>query len=514
MMSQKILIMDTTLRDGEQTPGISYTPSEKLHLTKFLLSEVGVDRVEVASARVSQGEQQGAMRVIDWAKTQNCVEKIEILGFCDHKKSSDWIASVGGKALNLLTKGSKDHCEKQLGMNLSEHIHAITNTFKYAASQDITISAYLEDWSRGVQQDENYVIELLNALTALGVKRIYLADTLGILNPAMTYRLISDVKDRYPDQHIEFHGHNDYGLATANALMAVEAGVQGLHVSVNGMGERAGNTSLAEIVTCMNDYTTYQNNVNESKLSAISEMVETFSGKTVASNTPLVGLDVFTQTAGIHADGDAKGMLYETKLIPERFGRVRSYALGKLAGKASIDHNLKNLGITLSDDNRNKVLTRIVELGDKKQAIMPEDLLMIISDVLKRPSDEMIKIHYYSVDIRSDKKPIAHIKINYHGQELEARSDGDGGFDALMKAINMALIEKPIDLPELTDFRVRIPPGGKTEALVETLIKWDLKFGARTFVTIGVDTDQLGASIIAAEKMLNIVNSLNPNVDK
>jgi D-citramalate synthase len=508
-MNKIISIMDTTLRDGEQTPGISYTPSEKLHVAKFLLSEVGVDRVEVASARVSIGEQQGAMRVLDWAHDNNCVEKIEVLGFCDHKKSVDWLKAINGKALNLLTKGSREHCEKQLGMTLSEHLNAIAKTIDYAKSNAIKPYAYLEDWSRGIQQDENYVTSLIKELILLGVQRVYLADTLGILNPDSTYNLISRMKDLYPDTLFEFHGHNDYGLATANALKAIQAGADGLHVSVNGMGERAGNTSLAEIITCMNDHTQFTNDINELKLSAVSEMVETFSGKSVSSNTPLVGQDVFTQTAGIHADGDAKGKLYETNLVPERFGRVRAYALGKLAGKASLDHNLKNLGISLSEENRNKVLKRVVELGDKKQTIESEDLLMIISDVLKSPTDKTIRITQYSVNLESTAKPVAMIVIDFFGSTLKGSSEGDGGFDALMKAITKALSSESLVLPNLSDFRVRIPPGGKTEALVETLIKWDTQDISRTFVTNGVDTDQLGAAVIAVEKMLNIMGSLN-----
>ena len=275
------------------------------------------------------------------------------------------------------------------------------------------------------------------------------------------------------------------------------------------MGERAGNTSLAEIITCMNDHTQFTNDINELKLSAVSEMVETFSGKSVSSNTPLVGQDVFTQTAGIHADGDAKGKLYETNLVPERFGRVRAYALGKLAGKASLDHNLKNLGISLSEENRNKVLKRVVELGDKKQTIESEDLLMIISDVLKSPTDKTIRITQYSVNLESTAKPVAMIVIDFFGSTLKGSSEGDGGFDALMKAITKALSSESLVLPNLSDFRVRIPPGGKTEALVETLIKWDTQDISRTFVTNGVDTDQLGAAVIAVEKMLNIMGSLN-----
>jgi D-citramalate synthase len=506
-MTNIITIMDTTLRDGEQTPGIAYTPSEKHHMCKFLLEEVGLDRVEVASARVSPGEQQAVKRICDWAKNENILEKVEVLGFCDGKRTVDWMIEAGCIKLNLLTKGSRKHCERQLGLSPEEHIEQVIKTVNYAHTNNIHVGVYLEDWSRGIQEDSEYVFNLVSALHSLGIKKVYLADTLGILSPNLTFDLVQLMAQKFKDISFEFHGHNDYGLATANALKAIEAGAEGIHVSVNGMGERAGNTSLAEIVVSMNDLTAFKNNIVESKLSAISELVETFSGKNIASNTPFVGGDVFTQTAGIHADGDAKGKLYEANLMPERFGRVRSYALGKLAGKASVDHNLKLLGISLSDENRSKLLERIVELGDKKQSIATEDLLMILSDILKRPKEESIKLNDFQVSIQSKGKPNATVSLNIFGADDQASASGDGGFDALMNAIKILTDKKGITLPELIDFKVRIPPGGKTEALVETLVKWEDTSIGRTFVTIGVDTDQLSAAMIAVEKMLNIITS-------
>ena len=191
----------------------------------------------------------------------------------------------------------------------------------------------------------------------------------------------------WPDQCFEFHAHNDYGLATANCLAALAAGARGVHTSVNGMGERTGNTRLAEVVAAIHDYTKFRTRVREDRLSAVSRLVETFSGKDIAANTPIVGRDVFTQTAGIHADGDLKGDLYTTRLAPARFGGRRRYALGKLSGKASVDQNLKALGIELAPAERDLVLQRIIELGDKKHTVSVEDLPYLIADVLKSPGE-------------------------------------------------------------------------------------------------------------------------------
>lgn len=500
-----IAIMDTTLRDGEQTPGIAYTPSEKLHVARMLLTDVNVDRIEIASARVSEGEHQAARRVMNWADENGFADRIEMLGFCDVERSADWILAAGGRAMNLLTKGSEQHCRNQLHMAPEEHIEQITATVAYAKSRHLRVSAYLEDWSNGVRESYSYVQLIVEALVRTGVEHVYLADTLGVLAPADVSRYVELMASTWPDLRFDFHGHNDYGLATANALAAIEAGADGVHTSVNGLGERAGNTSLAEIVAVVSDHTDFITSVDESRLAAISTLVETFSGKNIAANTPIIGGDVFTQTAGIHADGDAKGGLYVTRLAPQRFGRERRYALGKLSGKASLDHNLDRLGITLTPAKRKKVLDRIIELGDKKHTVVPEDLLMIIADVLKSPTEHGVRIARYSIRVDSDGAPEANVSVSYGGKLTSAVGTGDGGYDAFMNALKDAVGAHGIKLPRLADYRVRIPPGGRTEALVETLIRWDGGDGHGEFSTLGVDSDQTAAAVIATEKMLNIV---------
>ncbi len=407
----RIAIMDTTLRDGEQTPDIAYTASEKLHVARMLLTDVGVDRVEIASARVSRGELEAALRVTDWAREAGMIDRVEMLGFCDGRRSTDWILQGGGCVMNLLAKGSERHCRSHLRVTPKEHIARINETVNYARQNDVRVNVYLEDWSNGVRESFAYVTSIMNAIQELDVERVYLADTLGLLAPDDVRHFVSLMVVTWPEAQFEFHGHNDYGLATANAIAAVQSGVCGIHVSVNGLGERAGNTSLAEIVTAISDHTNCTTDVKESRLAAISNLVETFSGKNVSANAPILGNDVFTQTAGVHADGDAKGGLYATRLAPQRFGRERRYALGKLSGKASLDHNLVRLGINLSDANRQKVLDRIIELGDKKHAVVPEDLLMIIADVLKTPTEHILRIESYTINVTSDGPPEATVAV-------------------------------------------------------------------------------------------------------
>jgi D-citramalate synthase len=411
----------------------------------------------------------------------------------------------GGGALNLLTKGSRHHCEKQLRVTPERHFKDVAETIRYARKRKLIANVYLEDWSSGVRDSFDYVFSSVENLRGLGVKRIYLPDTLGILSPEDTSHYVSLMTRTWPDLHFEFHGHNDYGLATANCLAAVAAGARGVHTSVNGMGERSGNTRLAEVVASIHDHSPFRTRVRENKLTQISTMVVAFSAKVVSDNAPVIGRDVFTQTAGIHADGDSTADLYANRLVPRRFGRKRHYALGKMSGKASLDQNLKALGIKLLPENRELVLRRIVELGDKKHTVTPEDLPLIIADVLKKPQAELVKIEHFEIVSTKGQLPTANLSLQYRGEEVAAHSDGDGGYDAFMKALAKACRKFDIKLPQLVDYTVRIPPGGKTGALVEAVITWRAEARSRPFSTLGVDSDQLAAAVIATEKMLNLV---------
>jgi D-citramalate synthase len=502
---RKIEILDTTLRDGEQTPNLSYTPSEKFQIARLLLKEVQVDRVEVGQTRVSEGEAEAVRRITSWAKRAKMRDRVEILGFVDGKASVDWIVEQGAVVLNLLTKGSRRHCEGQLRMTPERHFKAIEETIRYARRRGLKVNVFLEDWSNGVRDSFDYVFAHVSTLVGLGVERVLLPDTLGVMSPADVTHYFGLMVRTWPDVHFDFHGQNDYGLATANSLAAVEAGARGVHTSVNGLGERAGNTHLAEVVATLKDMTDVRIGVDESKLVAISEMVTAFSGKTTASNTPVVGRDVFTHTAGVHADGDAKANLYASRLVPKRFGRKQSYALGKLSGKASLEANLRSLGIRLQPESRDLVLRRVIELGDKKHTVTPEDLPLIIADVLKTPEEQRVVVDDYEIRSAKSGLPDATVHLRYKRKTVKTTATGDGGYDAFMQALAKAARRFELKLPQLVDYRVRIPPGGKTGALVETVITWRTSTRSPSFTTMGVDSDQLGAAVIATEKMLNLI---------
>jgi D-citramalate synthase len=334
-----------------------------------------------------------------------------------------------------------------------------------------------------------------------------LPDTLGILNPELTFDFCKKVIDRYPSLHFDFHAHNDYDLAVANVYSAVKAGVKGIHTTVNGLGERAGNAPLSSVISVLRDQLNAETGVNEFEITKASKIIETFSGIRIPVNKPVIGENVFTQTSGVHADGDSKDNLYYNNLLPERFGRKRKYALGKQSGKATIRKNLEEFGMFLNPESLTKVTQRVIELGDKKENVTTEDLPFIISDVLGNDtSDYKVFIKNYSLSLSYGLKPFASVQIEIDGNLYQETSSGDGQYDAFMKGLRIIYDRLGKELPLLTDYQVSIPPGGKTDALVETIITWN--HNEKEFKTKGLDADQTESAIKATERMLNIIEGL------
>ncbi len=508
-MSPFVEIMDSTLRDGEQTSGVSFLPHEKLMIARMLLRDLNVDRIEVGSARVSDGEMEAVKMICRYARQIGRLESVEVLGFVDGRASVDWIKQAGACTMNLLAKGSLKHCTEQLKKKPEEHFADIKAVVDYAMSQGIGINLYLEDWSDGMKDSPAYVYQLMDALTSMGegaIRRFMLPDTLGIMNPLQVIEYFRKMLKRYPHVHFDFHAHNDYDLAVSNSLAAALSGARGLHVTVNGLGERCGNAPLSSVQVILKDHFNARTNIVENKLNDISRLVESYSGISIAPNQPIIGDNVFTQVAGVHADGDQKGNLYHNALMPERFGRRREYAMGKTSGRANIARNLQELGLELTPEQTQRVTKRITELGDRKEVVTQDDLPFIVNDVLKHDVEEdKVKLVSYQVSLAYGLKPLANVKVEIGGSQYEGHSSGDGQYDAFVKALRK-IYKMYLDrtFPLLENYAVTIPPGGRTDALVQTVITWRRDDG-RLLRTRGLDADQTEAAIKATIKMLNMV---------
>ena len=406
--------------------------------------------------------------------------------------------------MNLLCKGSFKHVTEQLRKTPQQHLDDITAVVNEATRRKIDVNVYLEDWSNGIQHSADYVFFMVDHLKELPIKRFMLPDTLGILNPGNTYEYCKQMVDRYPDLNFDFHAHNDYDLAVANVYSAIRAGIKGIHTTVNGLGERAGNAPLSSVLAVIKDQLHEETSLREEKINKASRLVETYSGIHIPPNKPIIGEHVFTQCAGVHADGDSKNNLYCNELLPERFGRVREYALGKTSGKANIRKNLEALGIDLDENSMRKVTERIIELGDKKEMVTPEDLPYIISDVLHHDNmqeEQRIRILNYSLSLAQGLKPVASLKVEINGEAYEESASGDGQYDAFVRALRHIYSRLNRPFPMLTNYSVSIPPGGRTDAFVQTVISWN--YAGIDFKTRGLDADQTEAAIKATVKMLN-----------
>lgn len=506
--SMKVEILDTTLRDGEQTSGVSFSTSEKLSIAKLLLEELHIPRIEIASARVSDGEFETVRRVCRWAERMGHIDKIEVLGFLDNGLSIDWVKRVGARVINLLAKGSEKHCVYQLRQSPEQHIALVRKSVLDARAAGLKVNLYLEDWSNGMNHSYTYVYKLMEGLRDLPIERYMLPDTLGILNPYDTLAHVQRMVKRYPELHFDFHAHNDYDLATSNVYAAVMGGAKGVHCTVNGLGERAGNACLSSAIAVIHDQLKRDTGIDETKINKVSRIVESFSGVVIPQNKPIVGESVFTQCAGVHADGDNKNNLYFNDLLPERFGREREYALGKTSGKANIRKNLEALGIELDEENVRKVTQRIIELGDKKELVTQGDLPFIVADVLKHSAlPDKVRLINYALNLSQGLRPTATIKLSVNDVEYQETAVGDGQYDAFVKAVrNIYRGHLRREFPMLTNYAVNIPPGGRTDALVHTTITWDYR--RHQLKTRGLDADQTEAAIQATIKMLNIIENL------
>ncbi len=458
-------VMDTTLRDGEQTPGVNYTPDEKLIIAEALLRS-GVDAVEIASAKISEGEAQAVQRITEWARSRELLGRIEILGFVDGTSSVDWIVQNGGRVVNLLAKGSEHHCRVQLKKSPDAHFQDIARTVRYAIECGLSVNVYAEDWSQGMRNSPDYVMALATWLSELPVKRMMLCDTLGVLAPEEAEGFVRAMTSRFSIP-FDFHGHNDYGLAVANSLAGLRAGAGRVHVTMNGIGERAGNTNLATLIVAARDLYAITCNVNELALGMLSELVASISGVDPAANAPVVGRLSAIQGCGVHADGDKKGNLYHNKLDPARFGLTRGYDLGKTAGLASIEQNCRELGIEISPEQQRALLAKVKELGDKKVTVTQADIILLLNDILSTKGNVLTLVDY-EFSVRKGAAPAATLQLRRNDEQLVANGKGDGQYDAFINALRSVCPE----MPDLVDYRIGISRKGTSEALTEATITW------------------------------------------
>ena len=491
MQEQKtVKILDTSLRDGEQTPGVSLTPEQKLQIAKQL-DILGVDYIEAGTAVISEGEQRGIKGIANEGL------KAEISSFARLLKGDiDAAIECDVDTVNLVAPISDAHIKKKLKTDRESLRNRTFEMVDYVKGHGLKVEISAEDASRA---DTGFLQSFFSDLAAV-VDRLCFCDTVGILYPERTKELFELICNF--NTPVAAHCHNDFGLATVNSVAAVLAGAEVVHVTVNGLGERAGNASLEEVVTSLELLYGIKTNIAKSKLYETSRLVSNLTKMPVALNKPLVGDNVFTHESGMHVHGTlADKTLYEP-MDPGIVGRKRRFAFGKHTGTASVKMALEEQGIQADEEQTGKILAKVKELGDKGKLVTDADFQAVVDNVLRIERGEKIKLVDLSVVSGKNVYPTASIRLEIDGEDVIEAAVGVGPVDAAINALKKGIKEMDMADLRLEEYHVDAITGG-ADALVNVVVK--MSRGDRAITASGVSEDIVLASLYA---LINGVNRL------
>ena len=490
----KIRIFDTTLRDGEQTPGASLTSENKIALAKQL-DILGVDVVEAGFAGASEGEL-ATIKAIAEAGL-----KAEVCSFARGvKRDVDAVAESGADSVFLVIPSSDLHIQHKLKKTREDVVNLTREMVKYAKKRGLIVELGLEDSTRA---DFGFLKTMIEAGVSVGMDRMTPCDTVGVLTPEKTTAFYSELKQAFPDVRFGVHCHDDFGMAVANTIAALKAGAEEAHVTVNGLGERAGNAAIEEVVVSLKLLYNVGTSVKPEKLYDTSLMFSRLTGIPVQPNKAIVGENAFVHEAGIHTHAILADPLTYEPIPPETVGRTRRLAVGKLAGSRGIGAVLKEIGINPTDAQLNEIFQRVKAVGDKGKRITDSDLRAVAESVMGLPSVRAIKLEELTVVTGDKVTPTASIRLNLNGNTLIEAATGNGPVDAAMQAVRKAV--SAVEPIRLDEYHVNAITGG-TNALVEVIVR--LRKGDKTATAMGAHSDIVMASV---EAMLNGMNVLMSN---
>ena len=492
--AEKIRILDTTLRDGEQTPGVSLTPEEKLLIAKKL-DEAGVDIIEAGFAAASEGEMK-AIRLI--AKEGL---RAEVCSFARGvKKDIDAALKSEVDSIFLVIPASEVHITKKLRKTREEVLKITEECVEYAKDHGLIVEFGPEDATRS---DRRFLKEMIKVSLSAGADRVTPPDTVGILTPEKTYEFFLDLKRTFPNTVFGAHCHDDFGLAVANTLAALRAGVEEAHVTVNGLGERAGNAALEEVVIALKLQYDVNVSIKTDLLYDISLMVSRLTGVPIQPNKAIVGENAFTHESGIHTHAILREPSTYEPIPPEIVGRSRRLVVGKHAGTHGLRAALREMGLDPTEEQLKEIFFRVKELGDKGKRVTDADLRVIAESVMGIPHLRPIKLEELTVVTGDHVTPTASVRLNVNGNLIVEAATGVGPVDAAMKAIRKAVATiEPIHLEE---YHVNAITGG-TDAVVEVIVR--LSKGDKVITAMGAHEDIVMASV---EAMINGMNLLMSN---
>ncbi len=486
-MLDNIKIFDTTLRDGEQTPGVLITSNEKLKIA-LKLDELGVDVIEAGSAITSKGEQKSIKTI-----TENNLDA-EICSFARPVKVDiDTALNCDVDSIHLVIPSSDLHIQYKLRKTREQVEQMTVNATEYAKSHGLIVELSTEDATRTSMDD---LKRLYNLGIEAGADRLCACDTVGLLTPEKSYDFYKELATL--SRPVSVHCHDDFGLAVANTLMALNAGAQQAHVTINGLGERAGNASCEEVVMALETLYHIDTGINTKLFYEISHLVETISGVTLQSNKAIVGENAFAHESGIHADGVLKKSETYEPIKPETVGHRRRFVLGKHVGKHVINEKIKETNTQVTEDELDRIFKRVKSLSDMGKTVTDVDLQAITDDILHiNPEDSLILEEYTTVS-GNKVTPTASVKVNINNKEKIEAGVGVGPVDAAIEAIQKS-IKDTADIT-LEEYHVDAVTGG-TDALIDVLVK--LKHEDKVITARSTEPDVILASVEAYLKGVN-----------
>ncbi len=481
MIPLNVRIFDTTLRDGEQTPGVSLTPDEKLRIA-IKLDELGVNIIEAGSAITSQGEREGIKKVVDEDLSA------EICSFARAVKVDvDAALDCGVDSVHLVVPTSDLHVKYKLKKTREQVKAMAIETIEYAVEHGLLVELSAEDSTRS---DLNFLTQLFQEGINAGAERICACDTVSMLTPEKSYDFYKELAPL--GKPLSVHCHNDFGLAVANTLSALQAGATQAHVTINGIGERAGNASLEETVVSLYSLYDTKTDINIERLYDISRMVSRITGIYLQPNKAIVGENAFAHESGIHADGVIKRAETYEPITPELVGHKRRFVMGKHVGSHIIKKRIQEMGLRVDDDQFKQIFSRIKTLGDKGKCVTDVDLQAITEDVLGIVAEKVVELEELTIVSGNKVTPTASLRLNIGDKEVLEAGIGIGPVDAAIIAVKKSI--KDFTDIGLEEYHVDAITGG-TDALIDVVVK--LKHDDKIVTARSTQPDIIMASVEA-----------------
>jgi len=485
---KKVMILDTTMRDGEQTPGVSLTPQQKLLIARKL-DEVGVDVIEGGTAVSSRGESEALKLMAKEKLSAEVASFARVL-----RKDIDAVLETGVSTVCLTVSTSDLHIEKKLKKTRVEVLAMAVDCVEYAKKHGLIVDLLAEDGSR---TDWDYLKKIFSEGIKAGADRVTVCDTVGVLCPEKSYELFQFLSKEVKVP-LGVHCHNDLGLAVANSLAGVRGGAKEVHVTVNGMGERTGNAPLEEVALDLKFFYGIDT-IKIEKLYDLSTLVEGLARFPLSFNKPLVGKHAFMHESGIHVDGMLKEERTYEPITPEMIGRKRKFILGKHSGAKAVKMKLEELGVKVTDAQFSKIVDTVKDIGDKGKTVTDADFQVVVFDILGQKKERAIQLKEFVVVTGNSITPTASVKLNIRGEEKSAAGLGNGPVDAAVAAIENMLGKTEFSLQE---YHVDAITGG-TNALVDVRVV--LKKGNKEVSASAASTDIVMASVEAMLRALELL---------